>query len=132
MEKLLSLINIGQNLYAKWLLQQLLSRIAVLACFAIVASTMVGGLVICGFIAIYMVFIHLGVPPEMAMLEVGGSALLATVILIVALLTYARRLKDMPRKLLMKKVPPVSQANDILDAFLDGLMGKSGSGTETK
>ena len=125
MEKLLALATLGQKVYARWLFLRLLSGIVVVAGLTIVASILMGALLVGGFFAAYQALLHFGFEPLGAAGIVGGCILFVLIIFVFLAVRSVRQLQELPQRLLKKKSPLVARTDDIVDAFFEGLLGRS-------
>jgi len=91
---------------------------------AIVTSALTGAMLIGSFYVAYLTLLHSGIESQKAMIIIGGVGLLTTLLFVLATFRYLCRLREMPGQLLRGKASQISQASDMLDAFLDGFMGR--------
>jgi hypothetical protein len=118
-EKLFALLGIARGAYGRWLLHRLMSGIILVAGLTIIATMMIGALLIGGFYTLYVILLEHQVSPEMAFLLVGGMGVLISVVLITVAMMYLRRMY----RLFLSK-PVRNYPSQVVDAFFDGLLSK--------
>lgn len=124
MQKLLAIASLGQAAYGNWVSQQMLSRIVgiagLVAGLAIVISIMLSAMLLGSLYAACFAMIQTGMEPLWAMLITGVSGLVVIAALVLLLLMYLRRLRQMPG-MLLNQSPITARAMDMAGAFMDGL-----------
>jgi hypothetical protein len=121
MGKLLSILNIGQKVYDKWLFRQMLYGTIIIIGLVIVVSIMVSAILIGGLYWIYSGLIYYGIGPHISILATGIASILLTVALALFALSCINHLRQIPG-MLFKRSSLSSHAMAVLDNFLDGLM----------
>ncbi len=122
MNKLYTLLSIGQSLHGKWVLGRLISHILMIIGLALVSAIMCGGLALGCFYAFDLTLQHYGVEPYAALLIVLGTVFLFTLALILFTMLYVKRLRETPHRLMEKKSPLIAHAGEVVDAFIDGFL----------
>jgi len=122
MDKLIALAAVAQNIYSRWLFRRLLSGMITIVILTIITAVMVSAMLIGGLYFIYQALLHLGMEPYLATLGITVIVMASVLLFMFIILVLLRRLREMPRWLLKRKVPPVSHANDVVNAFLDGFL----------
>ncbi len=122
MDKLISLVAIAQNIYSRWIFRRLLYGMIAVATLAIITAMMVSAILIGILYAFYQVLLNLGVAPLPATLCVTGLVTVMVLLFIYTTTLLLHRLREMPRQLLQKKMPDISEAGDVIDAFFSGFL----------
>jgi membrane protein implicated in regulation of membrane protease activity len=125
MEKLLAIISLSQNIYGKWLIRKLVSGAIIIGIVAIITSVVTSAVVILAFYILYLFLLHLGLVPLVAISIVGIVGVLLSVLLILFITSFMRDLSSLPKQVMKKRMPQASQAGEVIDSFLSGLMGES-------
>ncbi len=125
MEKLLAIVSIGQNIYGKWLFRRLLLGMIVVTGLTIVTAMIIGTTLIGGLYATYLALLHFGYDPHSAVLIVVVLSVAIAGTLIILTLMFFSHLRSMPRKLMKTKSPALSEASEVVNAFLEGLIGSA-------
>lgn len=123
MDTLLSIANLGQRAYGRWLFQRLISGIMMVAGLTFVIAIMVSALLIGGLVAAYYTLLYYGIGQLMAVSIIAVLATSAIAALVILTLSCLHQLRQIPRKL-FRQSPLTSRAMDTLDAFTDGLMAE--------
>ncbi len=119
--KLLAIADIGQRVYSRWLLRRMLSSAIIIVGLTITASITAGAVIISTLYAAYLALIRSGRDPQFAFLLVDGLGALTALLLIVLAAMGLRYLCTAPRKA-FQKFPAARNANEIVEAFLEGFM----------
>jgi len=122
-EKLLAIVSLGQNIYGKLLFRRLLYGAMVGISLTIVTSAMMGAMLIAGFYSAYQLLLHSGIAQQNAAMIISATGVLVTGLLILITIRHLKRLNAMPRRMLQDKIPQLSQAGDVIEAFINGLLG---------
>jgi len=122
MDNLIALATIAQNIYSRWIFRHLLYGMIAIAALTIITGVMVSAILIGIFYAAYQALLNLGVAPLSATLCTTGLATVVALLFIFITIVFLRRLREMPKRLLQKKTPGVSQAGDVIDAFFTGFL----------
>jgi hypothetical protein len=124
MEKLLAIVGIAQTVYGKWLLQKLVNGVITLIALLLITAVLISAIVVSGCYAIYLLLIQHGYEPITASIIVCGLISVTAIVVIVVIFVLLGHLRRMPHTLLRQKIPIVAQAQNIVDAFLDGLLNR--------
>lgn len=104
------------------LIDELLSGIATIVGLALLAALFTGVLAIGAFFFLYRVLVENGLQPEAAMLSVGGLVVICVGVLLALLQRSIRATKTLPLKIMQAQSPVASRAQQVGNAFLDGLL----------
>lgn len=121
MQKLLTIISIGQKVYSGWIFRQLLSGMIIIAGLTIIASITLSAMLLAGFYIAYATLLALGAGQVAAALLTGVLMALVIVLVGFIIMKCLHNLRQLPQKLLNQS-PLTSQFMDTLNAFSNGLM----------
>lgn len=121
MKILLAIVNLLQKVYGRWLFQNLLLGIIIIAGLVLVTAIMVSATLIGCLLAVYFTLLSYGIGQTVAIIATAVSALLIIISLIIIMLLYLQHLRKTPKNLL-KRSPLTSSVMSTLDAFTAGLM----------
>lgn len=123
MEKLLAVINLGQNAYSTWLFQYLLPRILALLTLIFITAIMTSVVLIGSVFLLYHTCLALNITPSLSLLITASFALLITGLCILLTRKYLRLLYATPAA--SQTQPSIkSSLMDIAHAFLKGFLEK--------
>jgi len=123
MEKLLAIVNLGQEFYGRWLFRRLLISFVLVMSLVFTLSMMVSALLVSTLYVAYAVLLYFGSTPLLAMTIVGALSIIIILVLGMFTLSFLRRLHQMSQ-MPLNRSPIASHAIDILGAFADGFMAK--------
>ncbi len=113
-EKLLIAAGVGRSVYSRWRMQHIMSSVVMVAMLAVTAAVLMGGLIMGGIYALYMIALGQGLQPLSALLLVAVAALVLAAVLIS---TIRRQVSSIRNSM-------SAPMGDAMDAFLDGLFSK--------
>jgi hypothetical protein len=119
--KLLAIVNIGQQTYNRWLFQQLVPSIILVAGLTIVVSIIISMILVGGFYVSYGALLNYGLEQKVAMMIIITAAVITLLIFLILTFLGVCRLRHMPKEIL-KKSPLNYITLEVLTAFLDGFM----------
>ncbi|MEJ0063912.1 MAG: hypothetical protein WDO70_12180 [Alphaproteobacteria bacterium] len=125
--KLAGLIDLPGSSVDPKLVQELLAKLAIVIALIVISGLLVGVLLVGALYAGYSALLYYDMPQASAMAITGLSAALITAILVVVAIQQARRLSEMPSRIMRR--PSLLPSNDIghgaiavADAFIQGLL----------
>jgi len=114
-DMLMFIATLGRGLYRRRLLRRIIPGTVMVAVLAFLTALMAGTLLIGGLYAADVAAVHYDISPTIAHTAIGFLTMLATFAFATATWVASRRL--------MRREPPLAaQANDIAEAFLNGLL----------
>ena len=120
--KLLGIVALQRSLPDATSFRQFLVGVAVTLLLIIIASFMIGGLMIAWLYGIYLLLVAYGLTHDAACVSVITVALLLTMMLLLAIYAQVHKLNTMLCRLLPHKSPVASRISEVADSFVNGLM----------
>jgi hypothetical protein len=124
MEKLLTIISLGQRAYGRWVFRRILSGAFMVAILSLVMAAMISALLVACLYALYAVLLSYGFSIVAAALLTAGAAMAVIAGLAWGMYALLRSLRHMHRTLFSRSQMS-GQVMDVVDAFMGGLMDDS-------
>ncbi len=102
------------------LLENLFAGLVVVAVLSLMATLLLGSLILGGVIFGYQALLTSGYEAQTAALIMGGAVLCLLVIILAAIVLCIRKLRKIPKRLVINEAPALNIVSNITDAFVEG------------
>ena len=103
------------------LIQRLLAGVAAVLVLAMLASLLIGVLIVGALYGGYQLLIQYGLEPQVALLGMGIFTIMLVLALISVAISYAKNMGGLARRIMVSESPVASRASSVANAFMDGL-----------
>jgi len=107
------------------LFQRLLVGVTAVLTLALLTAFLVGTLIVGCVYFIYQQLVEQGIEPGTVLVSLAVFIILLIVAFGLGVMLWARRVRDLPKEMLVAEAPIAHRVNGIVNAFVDGLLTHS-------
>jgi len=119
--KLIAMALMSKSTPSFPLIQRLLAGVAAVLVLAMVASMLIGVLIVGGLYFGYQLLIQYGLEPQAALLSMGIFTAVLVIALFGSAVSYAKNMRGLAHHITIAESPVGSKATNVANAFMDGL-----------